>query len=207
MERSALVDTLRGIRDEQWATPSLCEGWTVRDVLGHLSALGHYYGKFFITWWIGVALAGFRANRFLFRDARRRAAAAEPASLIDSSEQTRGLRPHLDPRVALTEMVVHGADIRKPLGVGYAPEEFHLSTVLDFLVQKIAYPYWRSWRWLGESRRFRSWKEPGAISSSACCEDGDSVTNPGLAITRCAGNSRLEPTVALRAPAAQPQGR
>ena len=35
-ERHRLADTLDTLTDEQWATPSLCAGWTVRDVVAHL---------------------------------------------------------------------------------------------------------------------------------------------------------------------------
>ena len=37
-EREALARDLRSISEEQWSTPSLCEGWTVRDVLAHMTA-------------------------------------------------------------------------------------------------------------------------------------------------------------------------
>ena len=34
--RLALCDQLDGLTDEQWNAASLCDGWRVRDVLGHL---------------------------------------------------------------------------------------------------------------------------------------------------------------------------
>ncbi|MDQ1541789.1 MAG: hypothetical protein QOH29_2515 [Actinomycetota bacterium] len=37
-ERQALADDLAGLRDEQWAMPSLCAGWSVRDVLAHMTS-------------------------------------------------------------------------------------------------------------------------------------------------------------------------
>ena len=36
-QRVALADLLDTLTPEQWSTPSLCEGWTVRDVAAHLS--------------------------------------------------------------------------------------------------------------------------------------------------------------------------
>jgi uncharacterized protein (TIGR03083 family) len=36
-ERKSLADDVRGLSDEQWATPSLCSKWTVRDVLAHMT--------------------------------------------------------------------------------------------------------------------------------------------------------------------------
>src|SRR4029077_17340386 len=35
-ERDAIVATLRSLTPEQWDAPSLCEGWRVRDVAGHM---------------------------------------------------------------------------------------------------------------------------------------------------------------------------
>lgn len=35
-ERAALIEDLAHLDDEQWATPSLCDGWTVHDVVAHL---------------------------------------------------------------------------------------------------------------------------------------------------------------------------
>jgi uncharacterized protein (TIGR03083 family) len=50
-EREALVADLASLSDEQWATPSLCADWTVRDVLAHMTATakmtpGRFIGKF-----------------------------------------------------------------------------------------------------------------------------------------------------------------
>ena len=35
-EREDLLDLLEGLTPEQWNAPSLCEGWTVRDVVAHV---------------------------------------------------------------------------------------------------------------------------------------------------------------------------
>lgn len=37
-ERRALVDDLAGLESAEWETPSLCDGWAVRDVVAHLAA-------------------------------------------------------------------------------------------------------------------------------------------------------------------------
>jgi len=37
-ERKALADDLRNLGTEQWARPSLCGDWTVRDVLAHMTS-------------------------------------------------------------------------------------------------------------------------------------------------------------------------
>lgn len=37
--RVLAADMFAGLDDEQWRTPSLCEGWTVREVAAHLVPL------------------------------------------------------------------------------------------------------------------------------------------------------------------------
>lgn len=36
-ERTELVELLRSLTPAQWGAPSLCEGWSVRDLAGHLT--------------------------------------------------------------------------------------------------------------------------------------------------------------------------
>jgi uncharacterized protein (TIGR03083 family) len=38
-DRDALLDVCAGIPEEVWSAPSGCEGWTVKDVIGHVGAL------------------------------------------------------------------------------------------------------------------------------------------------------------------------
>lgn len=38
-ERQELIELCRNLKPEEWETPSLCEGWRVRDVVAHLIGL------------------------------------------------------------------------------------------------------------------------------------------------------------------------
>ena len=38
-DRDTLLAVCAGLRDEDWSAPSGCEGWTVKDVVGHVGAL------------------------------------------------------------------------------------------------------------------------------------------------------------------------
>src|SRR5437588_11858889 len=58
-EREALIADLATLTDQQWATPSLCANWTVRDVLGHMIATARMTLPQFL---ISMASAGFRFN-------------------------------------------------------------------------------------------------------------------------------------------------
>ena len=65
-ERAALVADLEGLPDERWATPSLCEGWTVQEVLGHMTATAKSTPARFFR---GLAAAGFKFNAMTAKDA------------------------------------------------------------------------------------------------------------------------------------------
>jgi uncharacterized protein (TIGR03083 family) len=58
-QRRRLASLLDGLDDEQWATASRCEGWSVRDVVAHLVSTNQFW-----AFSIGAALAG-EPTRFL----------------------------------------------------------------------------------------------------------------------------------------------
>src|SRR5919107_6116073 len=70
LQRSRTADLLQSLGPQEWTTPSLCEGWTVRDVAAHLTLQE-------ITLRQGL-LIGLRhpggVNTIIHRSARRRAA-------------------------------------------------------------------------------------------------------------------------------------
>ena len=64
-ERKALADDVRDLSDEQWATPSLCSKWTVRDVLAHMTATAKIAGPAFFP---KLAASGFSLARLQDKD-------------------------------------------------------------------------------------------------------------------------------------------
>ena len=64
-ERKALADDVRDLSDEQWATPSLCGKWTVRDVLAHMTATAKIAGPAFFP---KLAASGFSLARMQDKD-------------------------------------------------------------------------------------------------------------------------------------------
>ena len=114
-ERRALIDDLAGLAPEQWESPSLCGGWTVHAVAAHLVDNAR-------TTRLGIVLAMVRA-RFDF-DRQNEAGIARdkgatPAETLDRLRAVMGRRTTppapLDSR--LVEEVVHGEDVRRPLGI------------------------------------------------------------------------------------------
>ena len=114
-ERQALADTLDGLTPEQWATPSLCAGWSVQLAAGHVLAGAEQTGLGFMA---GMAASGFRFNAMVARDVQR-LGALPPAQIIARLRARTTTTNHPPAPVAamLGEVVVHGEDIRRPLGL------------------------------------------------------------------------------------------
>ena len=119
-ERERLVADLRALTAEQWEAQSLCGDWKVRDVAGHLIRVGQYYRPPYPFGW-DLIRHGFRLNKALSAAARRIGSRpiSELLDLLERSryEQTLIFRVHYQPLFALNEWVVHGQDIRRPLGI------------------------------------------------------------------------------------------
>ncbi|HEY3139549.1 MAG TPA: maleylpyruvate isomerase family mycothiol-dependent enzyme [Acidimicrobiales bacterium] len=133
-ERIALAGQLDGLAPEQWNEPSWCRGWRVRDVAGHLVYLAE------CTYSRGVAHVwryghGVSVNRTVDVTARR-LGQREPSELpgrLRAAADGRYRAPGAPPVAALAEVVVHGEDIRRPLGLPAAQlEPGELVTLLAF---------------------------------------------------------------------------
>lgn len=115
-ERHRLADLVADLTDEQWATPSLCSAWTVRDVVAHLTVTTR-------TTVPRLLPAAVRArgsfDRMAVDLAAGRAVAYTTAELVaqlrESAGPTRRM-PGSTPMDPLTDLVVHGQDVARPLG-------------------------------------------------------------------------------------------
>lgn len=138
VERERLAAALRGLASEEWETPSLCEEWRVRDVVGHLLYLDAVYRGALLSFLVGTVRTGFRPHRFIAEDARRRAEGLSPEELCTAVERAAfeagvAVRVHPWPLVPLSEIVVHGQDIRRPLGIAHGIPDGYLRDVAGFL--------------------------------------------------------------------------
>jgi uncharacterized protein (TIGR03083 family) len=114
-QRRALAALLADLSEEEWAAPSLCEGWTVRDVAAHvMRSVTVTPGQ------LAVSLVRYRGryNVLVAEDARQ--AAVRPAvELLAEFDRHDGSRRHpvgtsvVDP---LLDVLVHSQDIAVPLG-------------------------------------------------------------------------------------------
>lgn len=128
-ERASLADFLGTLAPDQWAAPTWCDKWSVQEVTGHLVAAAHITAGHFFP---GLVMSGFSFDRFVDKDLRQYAAGT-PSDVkqrfdgIINSDRT----PPGPKYVALGEVMVHGEDIRRPLGAkGEHPAE-HLVTLAE----------------------------------------------------------------------------
>lgn len=129
--REGFVATLEALTPDQWLTPSLCTEWRVVDVAAHLAwapVLGAGAGA------VAMVRHGFSMNRMIARSAVGWSARGREAILDQLRDNARtGARPIGMPEVAaLADAVVHGLDVRRPLGLpGNVPPEA-LAPLADF---------------------------------------------------------------------------
>lgn len=120
-ERRQLVEDLSGLRDEQWRLPSLCPGWDVHDVLAHLVNTARTGRLSFVRDLLTARLDFDRANENGIARERHQNPQHTIDALQDVADLTRTPPANLATR--LVEAIVHGEDIRRPLGiVGNYPE-------------------------------------------------------------------------------------
>lgn len=112
-ERADLADFLATLTPQQWEAPSLCSGWTVKDVVAHVIS----YEELGVLGLLKRFAKGrlVRANQVGVDDF----AGLTPEQLLDF------LRAHLQPRgltagfagmIALVDGTIHHQDIRRALG-------------------------------------------------------------------------------------------
>jgi uncharacterized protein (TIGR03083 family) len=113
-ERAGLADLLHDLADDEWAQPSLCTGWRVRDVAAHVTLATARVRD------VAVPALKARGNfdRMVHDTAVDRAAAPTPElvaavrAMVGSRRTAPGVT-HLEP---LIDVLVHGQDIAVPLG-------------------------------------------------------------------------------------------
>jgi uncharacterized protein (TIGR03083 family) len=129
-ERKALAADLRGLSDEDWAKPSLCGDWTVRDVLAHMTSAAKlsppaFFGKMVASGFSfdKVQEAGVAANR-----------GATPADTLANFEGvlTSVKHPPGPADTWLGEVIVHSEDIRRALGIKHNYPTDAVVQVADF---------------------------------------------------------------------------
>jgi uncharacterized protein (TIGR03083 family) len=109
-EFEASVELANGFTDDQWSTPSLCPGWTVRDVVVHLAYHTHRSG-------LKETLGNLDKTTAMMVE-------RENASSREGLLRWFGSPPAPGERTAngtLAELVIHQQDMRRPIAL---PREY-----------------------------------------------------------------------------------
>ena len=130
--RRSIADLLDGLDDAQLATPSLCAGWSVKVVAGHVAAAVTVGTAGFLRELLRQRGNGHTTNTVL---ARRVAElpTAELAALLRERADREFSPPVVGPRGPLADGLVHEGDMRVPLGLRHTPEPADVALALEFI--------------------------------------------------------------------------
>jgi len=130
----AVADLLASLPPERWDTPSLCEGWRVREVVAHLTMPARYDEAAF--------MAELRECEFDFTRLSNRVAGRDaqlPTEELVGSMRDEKLHQWTPPgggtHGALNHVVIHGLDITVPLGEPRRSTDASIQVVLDDLTR------------------------------------------------------------------------
>jgi uncharacterized protein (TIGR03083 family) len=128
----ALADRVDSLDPAGWETPSLCEGWRVREVVAHLTMPVRYSEDEF--------MAELRDDDFDFTRLSNRIAARDaelPTETLVENLRDEKLHAWRPPgggiHGALTHVVIHGLDITVPLDAPRCASDDAIRVVLDDL--------------------------------------------------------------------------
>ena len=136
-ERRRAADLIDSLTPGQLDTPSLCRGWTVKQVAAHIIAP-------FATkrrWYPPVLVRSrFSLHRGIAMLAERIAErpAADIAAVLREHAETPFRPPFVGFLGQLTDLQIHGQDMRRPLGLTREFEPGRLRASLEFLVGRSA---------------------------------------------------------------------
>lgn len=114
-ERRRLAADLSELRADEWSVPSLCPGWDIHDVLAHLVDTALTGRLSFVRDLMWARLDFDRANQNGIARHRRQDPQDTLAALKTAADLMRTPPAALATR--LVEAIVHGEDIRRPLGI------------------------------------------------------------------------------------------
>lgn len=114
-ERARVADMLDALSAEQWSADTLCRGWNVQLVAAHMMNAGEQTPSRFMR---GLVTNGLRFNVMMDRQARA-SGTLTPKEIVERirARTTTTNKPPAAAIAMLGEVVVHGNDIRQPLGI------------------------------------------------------------------------------------------
>lgn len=133
--RTDFADMLDTLSNEQLATPSLCDEWTVADVAGHLVNLVEVS---IVGMAIGTLKRGLDADAYL-ADAAFEFTSKGPQALSKSLRNNASKRlPFYSEASMVADTAVHTQDVRRPLGLDDPLDPNVLRMSLDYSAEVFA---------------------------------------------------------------------
>ncbi len=128
-ERAALYDDIKDLTDEQWATMTVCDPWTVRHLVAHLTALGNQTAPNFFK---GLITSGFDFGKFVSKDLVKYNQGSNADVLAGFAKTVENPKSPPGPKyVSLGELIVHGDDIRRAVGIESSHPAEHLAALAE----------------------------------------------------------------------------
>jgi uncharacterized protein (TIGR03083 family) len=130
----ALADLLDTASDAQWDTPSLCEGWRVREVIAHMTMAARYSEEEFMA---ELRRCDFDFTRLSNQIASRDAGlpTGELVASLRADVMHQWTPPGGGWHGALNHVVIHGLDVTVPLGVPRRSPDETIRVILDDLTE------------------------------------------------------------------------
>lgn len=132
-ERDALVRDLRSLSPDQWRSATLCGEWDAEEVVAHLGAASRLSFPGWLRSMIGARFDPDVHNRRRLEEFR----GSTPEETLAMFAEIGPIRlPRTESIGGLGEMIVHGEDIRRTLGIQHDPDPDGLSAVATFFATK-----------------------------------------------------------------------
>ncbi|MFF9243852.1 maleylpyruvate isomerase family mycothiol-dependent enzyme [Streptomyces sp. NPDC014776] len=134
VERMALAQDLAELSEAQWAKASLCERWTVEEAVAHLTAGA---STTMWRWLLSMTTARFDSDLHNDRQLAKHRGSTPEETLRRFREVVAGpAGPSGHTAAWLGEVVVHGEDIRRPLGLVRTPPVATTTAVARFYASR-----------------------------------------------------------------------
>jgi uncharacterized protein (TIGR03083 family) len=135
--RRRAADLLAGLSPEQWRTPSLCAGWTIRELAGHLLMPMEISVPRLLRTLVRTRGSTDLAVDVISRDLARRSPAEIVRTLREKADKAIRV-PGIGPLGPLADSCIHLRDAARPLGADVDAPLDDWRIVLDFLTSPAA---------------------------------------------------------------------
>jgi uncharacterized protein (TIGR03083 family) len=169
-ERTTVADTIQGLSPGQWTRPSLVEGWSIGQLAAHMLRAAEQTPGTFLK---QMARSGFRFDKSMDDTARASDLGKDEVVTRMRQRLTTTNHPPGPPVAMLGEVVVHGEDLRRPLGLTQPVSDEAINECLD-MYAKANFP-------VGGKKRIAGLRVVTTDTGWAH-GDGPEVSGPGLSV-------------------------